>query len=138
MTRERASSTPQRSTRQRRAVQDLLDTIDEFSSAQEIHARLRKAGSNVGLTTVYRALQAMATAGQVDVLRPDDGEARYRRCTPEHHHHLVCRLCGRTLEVDSPALEQWADDMGAHHGFTEISHTLEIFGVCGECGESGD
>jgi Fur family ferric uptake transcriptional regulator len=126
-------TTPQRSTRQRRAVQDLMNTLDEFSSAQEIHARLRDSGSIVGLTTVYRTLQTMASAGEVDVLRPEDGEARYRRCTPEHHHHLVCRRCGRTLEVDSPAVEHWADDMGHRHGFSDISHTLEIFGVCPDC-----
>jgi Fur family ferric uptake transcriptional regulator len=111
----------------------LLDTLDEFSSAQEIHAQLRTDGSGVGLTTVYRTLQTLADAGQVDVIRAGDGEARYRRCTPEHHHHLVCRTCGRTLEVDSPAVEKWADQVAATHGFTEVSHTLEIFGVCAEC-----
>ena len=124
---------PQRSTRQRRAVQELLDHLDEFSSAQEIHARLRDKGSTIGLTTVYRTLQSLALAGQVDVLRPDDGEARYRRCTTEHHHHLVCRECGRTLEVDSPAVEQWADEVAGQHGFTDITHTLEIYGTCGDC-----
>lgn len=124
---------PQRSTRQRRAVQELLDDLDEFSSAQEIHARLRDKGSTIGLTTVYRTLQSLALAGQVDVLRPDDGEARYRRCTTEHHHHLVCRECGRTLEVDSPAVEQWADEVAGQHGFTDITHTLEIYGTCGDC-----
>lgn len=124
---------PQRSTRQRRAVQELLDDLDEFSSAQEIHARLRDEGSTIGLTTVYRTLQSLALAGQVDVLRPDDGEARYRRCTTEHHHHLVCRECGRTLEVDSPAVEQWADEVAGQHGFTDITHTLEIYGTCGDC-----
>lgn len=124
---------PQRSTRQRRAVQELLDHLDEFSSAQEIHARLRDEGSTIGLTTVYRTLQSLALAGQVDVLRPDDGEARYRRCTTEHHHHLVCRECGRTLEVDSPAVEQWADEVAGQHGFTDITHTLEIYGTCGDC-----
>lgn len=123
----------QRSTRQRRAVQELMDSLDEFSSAQEIHARLRDTGSNVGLTTVYRTLQSMAQAGQVDVLRPEDGEARYRSCTSEHHHHLVCRSCARTLEVDSPLVERWAEQVAADRGFTDISHTVEIYGLCADC-----
>ena len=123
----------QRTTRQRTAVMGMLDTLDEFTSAQDIHARLRESGSSVGLTTVYRTLQGLADAGQVDVIRAADGEARYRRCTPEHHHHLVCRSCGRTLEVDSPAVEKWADEVGASHGFGEISHTLEIYGECPTC-----
>ena len=81
-----------RSTRQRTAVADVLGRVDGFRSAQELHDLLRHDGASVGLTTVYRHLQALADAGQVDVLRTDDGEAVYRRCpTDEHHHHLVCR-----------------------------------------------
>jgi Fur family ferric uptake transcriptional regulator len=82
---------------------------------------------------VYRTLQSMAETGQVDVLRPDDGEARYRRCTTDHHHHLVCRDCGRTVEVDSPAVDRWAEGLAEQHGFTNITHTLEIYGRCTEC-----
>jgi Fur family ferric uptake transcriptional regulator len=130
-----AEQVGQRNTRQRAAVMGMLETLDEFSSAQDIHARLRESGSSVGLTTVYRTLQGLADAGQLDVIRASDGEARYRRCTPEHHHHLVCRSCGRTLEVDSPAVEKWADEVGAAHGFRDISHTLEIYGICSPCQE---
>ena len=76
---------------------------DDFTSAQDLHARLRTEGHKVGLATVYRALQTLADQGQVDVLRTDDGEAVYRRCsTGAHHHHLVCRSCGRTVEVEGP------------------------------------
>jgi Fur family ferric uptake transcriptional regulator len=133
MTDSQGTAHTPRSTRQRRAVSDLLASLEEFSSAQEIHARLRDCGSGVGLTTVYRTLQSMAETGQVDVLRPDDGEARYRRCTTDHHHHLVCRDCGRTVEVDSPAVERWAEGLAEQHGFTNITHTLEIYGRCTEC-----
>ena len=122
-----------RNTRQRVAVLDLLDTLDEFSSAQDIHSRLRASGSSVGLTTVYRALQSLTSSGDVDVLRGADGEARYRRCNPEHHHHLVCRSCGRTIEVDNPDVERWAELVGGRHGFSDITHTLEIYGTCRRC-----
>jgi Fur family ferric uptake transcriptional regulator len=87
----------------------------------------------VGLTTVYRSLQMLADAQEVDVLRLADGETAYRRCSRGHHHHLVCRQCGRTVEVDGPAVERWADRIAADHGFVEIEHTLEIFGTCGDC-----
>lgn len=122
-----------RPTRQRAAVAAALDRSDEFRSAQELHSMLRESGQAIGLTTVYRTLQAMAEAGQVDVLRADDGEAVYRRCSSGHHHHLVCRSCGRTVEVDGPAVERWADRVAHEHGFTDISHTLEIFGTCPGC-----
>jgi Fur family transcriptional regulator, ferric uptake regulator len=123
-----------RPTRQRRAVSAALDAVDDFRSAQDIHDLLKQRGENVGLTTVYRTLQALSDSGEVDVLRNDDGEALYRRCSDGHHHHLVCRSCGRTVEVAGPTVERWADKVAAEHGYTDVSHTLEIFGTCGSCG----
>jgi Fur family ferric uptake transcriptional regulator len=122
-----------RPTRQRKAVAAALRSFDDFRSAQEIHEMLRRSGENVGLATVYRTLQALAECGEVDTLRTEDGEAVYRRCSTTHHHHLVCRSCGRTVEVEGPAVEAWADSVAARHGFTDVSHTLEIFGTCPDC-----
>jgi Fur family ferric uptake transcriptional regulator len=122
-----------RPTRQRAAVAAALAEVAEFSSAQELHARLREAGDPVGLATVYRNLQAMAADGEIDMLRTDDGEAVYRACSTGHHHHLVCRTCGRTVEVEGPAVESWAQRMSAEHGFTDVEHTVEIVGTCADC-----
>ena len=123
-----------RSTRQRTAVADVLDSVDGFRSAQELHDLLRRGGASVGLTTVYRHLQALADAGQVDVLRNEDGEAAYRRCpTAAHHHHLVCRDCGRSVDVEGPEVEAWASAVAEDHGFTDVSHTVEVFGTCRDC-----
>ncbi len=123
-----------RSTRQRRAVGAILDDLDGFASAQEIHEILQRRGERVGLSTVYRNLQFLVDAAEVDSLRGDDGEVRYRRCSAGHHHHLVCRSCGRTVEVEGPAVERWADRVAEEHGFSDIAHTLEIFGTCEKCG----
>lgn len=122
-----------RPTRQRAAVAAVLADSDVFRSAQEIHAALRDSGDNVGLTTVYRTLQALADAGEVDVLRTPDGESAYRQCSTGHHHHLVCRTCGRTVEIAGPAVERWAENTAREHGFAEVEHTLEIFGTCTDC-----
>ena len=124
-----------RPTRQRKAVTEALDTVDDFRSAQEIHELVSERGDEVGLATVYRTLQLLAEHGQVDVLRSGDGEASYRRCSSTHHHHLVCRSCGATVEVEGPAVERWADAIAEDHGYAEVSHTLEIFGICGSCQE---
>jgi Fur family ferric uptake transcriptional regulator len=123
----------QRHTRQRGAVAALLSEQDGFHSAQTLHAMLRDRGERIGLTTVYRTLQALADAGELDVMRPPSGEHLYRRCGDGHHHHLVCRSCGATVEVDGPAVERWTDRIAAEHGFTDVSHTLEIFGTCRAC-----
>ena len=124
----------QRPTRQRTAVAAALTGVTGFVSAQDLHEKLRAGGESVGLTTVYRHLQALADAGEVDVLRTHDGEAAYRQCAVEdHHHHLVCRTCGRAEEVTGPAVEAWAEAVGAEHGFVDITHTVEIFGTCAAC-----
>ena len=126
-----------RPTRQRRAVVTCLERFDDFRSAQEIHLLLRDSGERVGLATVYRTLSALAQDERVDVLRTQEGEARYRLCsTSSHHHHLVCRGCGYTVEVDDPAVERWAQTTGEVHGFSGITHTLEIFGTCSACAGS--
>ena len=109
----RSAEGTRRPTRQRAAVAAVLADVEEFRSAQELHALLKAAGETVGLATVYRTLQAMAADGDVD--------------------HLVCRHCGRTVEVEGPTVEAWADRVSAEHGFTEVHHTLEIFGTCADC-----
>jgi Fur family ferric uptake transcriptional regulator len=126
-----------RSTRQRQAVLAALDEATSFCTAQELHDVLRHRGEKVGLATVYRSLQMMADAEEVDVIRSDAGEAAYRRCSSKHHHHLVCRLCGRAVEVSGPAVEAWADRVAGQHGFSEVSHTVELSGVCQACSAAG-
>lgn len=123
-----------RMTRQKLAVSRLLDRTDEFTSAQDLHARLRQAGERIGLTTVYSQLRALAEAGEIDSVRSENGEALYRRCsTGSHHHHLVCRKCGRAVEIDAPEIEQWARRLAGEHGFNESEHLVEISGICQAC-----
>lgn len=122
-----------RTTRQRQAITSLLGDRTEFRSAQEIHTELRDLGHAIGLATVYRNLAAMVELGQVDTLLREDGEALYRRCSGRHHHHLVCRSCGTTVEITGPGVERWAAAQATEHGYTEVSHTLELFGLCPNC-----
>jgi Fur family ferric uptake transcriptional regulator len=110
-----------------------LDEASTFNTAQELHDALKAQGTKVGLATVYRSLQLMADAGEVDVIRNDTGEATYRRCSSQHHHHLICRSCGRAVEVSGPAVEEWADRVAAENGFRDVSHSLELFGTCNSC-----
>jgi Fur family ferric uptake transcriptional regulator len=125
---------PLRLTRQRRAVAEVLEDVEDFRSAREIHALMAERGHAIGLATVYRTLQLLADHGEVDVIRASEGgEASYRRCSTSHHHHLVCRSCGATVEVEGPAVERWTRGIAEEHGYAEVSHTLEIFGICARC-----
>jgi Fur family ferric uptake transcriptional regulator len=123
-----------KATRQRAAISSALQDVGGFRTAQELHDYLLHGGGKVGLTTVYRTLQAMADSGDVDVLRNAEGEAIYRRCsTDNHHHHIVCRSCGHSVEIASSAVEEWAQDSAARHGFTSVTHTAEVYGLCRGC-----
>jgi Fur family ferric uptake transcriptional regulator len=124
----------QRVTKQRLAVSAALDELADFVSTQELYRILQNQGVSVSLATAYRILQSLADEGLVDVLRNGDGEAVYRRCAVTgHHHHLLCRNCGKAVEVEAPAVETWAARTANEHGFTEVAHTVEIFGLCPDC-----
>ena len=123
-----------RATRQRGEIFELLQETQTFQTAQELHAELHARGSSVGLTTVYRNLQALAEQGAIDVVVGDGGQSMFRRCkTDTHHHHLVCTECRSSVEVDSVALERWAQRTAAENGFTSVSHVAELFGLCRSC-----
>lgn len=100
---------------------------------------MRSEGETVGLATVYRNLQTLASSGRLDVLVSAEGESLYRQCEQEgHHHHLVCRVCGRTVEFLAPKLEAAMTAIAREHGFTDLDHTLEVFGLCPEHSESNE
>jgi Fur family transcriptional regulator, ferric uptake regulator len=123
-----------RGTRQAEALSAVLDGLPGFCSAQQIHAELRSKGEHVGLTTVYRHLQVLNEDGRVDAIRDSTGETLYRKCrTDTHHHHLTCRNCGRSVEVEGRAVERWAEQVAAEAGFTDVGHTVEMFGFCPDC-----
>ena len=122
-----------RNTWQREAVREALGTSEGFVSAQNLHSNLRESGSPIGLATVYRALTDLATEGEADSLQ-QDGESLYRACTPgSHHHHLICRNCGLTVEIEADAVETWAQQVASEHGFTQPNHIVDVFGLCAAC-----
>jgi Fur family ferric uptake transcriptional regulator len=129
-----------RVTRQGAAIDaTLIDLADAFHTAQSIHGELRRRSQPVGLATVYRHLRKLAAVEALDVVIQPDGEAAYRLCgttsgteatAKPHHHHLVCRICGSTVEVDGPEVEVWARRVARKAGFSNLTHTVEIFGEC--------
>jgi Fur family ferric uptake transcriptional regulator len=131
---EKTSATPaKRNTPQKAAVKHALGEATGFVSAQQLHQTLKKHGSTIGLATVYRTLADLAQSGEADSLQSKDAEVLYRACTTSHHHHLICRDCGLTLEIEAQKLEKWADEVANDHGFASPSHNIDIFGICAAC-----
>ena len=123
-----------RNTWQREAVRAALADESGFVSAQQLHDRLRHSGSAIGLATVYRALASLVESEEADTLQSPEGENIYRFCQSSgHHHHLICRVCGHTEELEANEVETWAHQVAAQHGFTDTTHAVDVFGICANC-----
>src|SRR5918998_6818206 len=109
----------------RRAVLEALESRSCLATAQDIHDALRADGRQVGLASVYRALDTLATlrlVHRVDV----GGTARYERADPtgEHHHHAICDGCGRLSPFEDAELERLVDEVGSRLGYDVAAHDI--------------
>ena len=117
-------------TRARLTVLDQLGIRQPLVSALGLHRRLER-GRPVGLATVYRTLGALTDAGLLHTFLVR-GELMYRRCSPGHHHHIVCIRCGTVWEEHPDAVEHWITDVAARHARL-IDHRADIFVICQHC-----
>jgi len=123
-----------RNTAQRREVIGVLGRVQGFVSAQDLHELIIKDGGQISLATVYTQLRKLVESKDVDIVMTDRGESLYRRCVVDvHHHHLACRNCGATVEVDAPQLEKWANEIATKNGFKDLRHVIELNGICQKC-----
>ncbi len=117
----------------RRTVVEYLDAQDCCLSAQELHGRLRGAGSRIGIASVYRVLDLLAAQSLVTRIDLGDGIARFEPARPDgHHHHLVCADCGKVGAFSDPALERALDDVASRLGYAE-AHEVVLRGACEDC-----
>jgi Fur family transcriptional regulator, ferric uptake regulator len=131
---ERLRATGRRSGAARAAVVDLLAAESCCLSAQELHSRLGQEGSNVGVASVYRALDQLAALGLVQRVDVGDGIARYERAQPEdHHHHVVCHDCGKVEPFADESLEQAITLATDRLGYEVSGHELVLRGACADC-----
>jgi len=122
-----------RQTWQKDAVLHALGKAQGFVSAQQLHRQLTQHGSVIGLATVYRSLNTLVTDGLADSLVSKEGESLFRDCSHDHHHHLICNGCGITVEIEAKQAEAWANKVAKDNGFSDVSHTIDIFGLCKKC-----
>jgi Fur family transcriptional regulator, ferric uptake regulator len=119
-----------RYTRQSAAVVAVMSGMPAFCDARDIHEAVRQAGGRIGLATVYRHLRVLAEQGSVDTIHGTGGRTLYRLRRDGFTHHLTCRICGRTVEVDGREVWEWARRVALLAGFTLTEHTVELTGVC--------
>jgi Fur family ferric uptake transcriptional regulator len=122
-----------RTTPRAKVISAALRRTQPFT-AQELVSELARKG--VGRATVFRTLDLLVTR---DVLSRIHGIehgtrcVRYTACAPSHHHHLVCRGCGRVEEIRASGLEDRIATLARTHGYTALGHGLEINGLCEAC-----
>jgi Fur family ferric uptake transcriptional regulator len=119
-----------RCTRQAAAVIAVISGMPAFGDARDIREAVRLADGRVGLATVYPHLRVLAEHGRVDAVRGAGGQTLYRLRRDDCTHHLICRACGRTVEVDGHGVWEWAGQVALLAGFTLTGHAVELTGVC--------
>src|SRR5438045_8967622 len=119
----------------RSAVVELLGKQNCCLSAQEIFDGLRKARRPVGIASVYRALDALVDLRLVKRVDAGDGIARYEPApaSGEHHHHVVCRDCGKVEAFADPQLERVIDRVSGRLGYSVDEHEVVLTGACADC-----
>ena len=114
-----------------------LEREQPFTAA-ELVDDLAERGA--GRATVFRTLDLLVRTGVLARIHGVERGARcfrYTPCAPQHHHHLICRACGRVDELPEPSLERRLRQLAAERGFRAVAHTVEIEGVCGDCADRG-
>jgi Fur family transcriptional regulator, ferric uptake regulator len=119
----------------RESVVELLGQQNCCVSAQDIHDRLRKARRPVGIASVYRALETLAELRLVKRVDAGDGIARYEPAASDgdHHHHLVCRDCGKVEAFSDSRLERAIDRVADGLGYAVEEHEVVLVGACADC-----
>jgi Fur family ferric uptake transcriptional regulator len=119
----------------RRAVVELIGRQSCCLSAQEIFDRLRSARRPVGIASVYRTLDTLAALRLVKRVEAGDGVARFEAADPEgdHHHHLVCRDCGKVEAFTDPRLERAIGRVAGGLGYEVEEHEVLLTGACADC-----
>jgi Fur family ferric uptake transcriptional regulator len=119
-------------TRSQERILNLLQTIKQGISAQDIYVELRNRNQSMGLATVYRSLEALKLEGLVQVRTLANGEALYS-LAQQDKHHLTCLQCGASIPIHQCPVHDLEDQLQTTHKFKIFYHTLEFFGLCGKC-----
>jgi len=127
-----------RVTPQRRIILETIAHTGGHLSVQEVYLATRERLPGLNIATIYRTVDSLRKAGMIDVFSSENGPDRFSlRDAQNPHGHLVCRKCGRILEVDLDLLEQLADTVNLETQFVVDTHHLTLFGICRACWEMG-
>jgi len=124
-------------TTQRRAVLEIIQKQEgTHLTTEELYEYVKKQCPEIGLATVYRTVQLLEKMNLIRKLNLDDGCSRYEintNDTDHYHHHLICKNCGKVIEVEEDLLESLEEKIMKNFGFKITNHKLQFYGICKEC-----
>ena len=126
-----------RLTQPRQSVAGLISARTGHFTSSDLLADARRGRLRLGRATLFRNLELFAELGALERLDLPSGEHAYVACEPErHHHHVVCRRCGRSAEVQDSGLQTVVTEIARRSGYAIDTHRLELFGLCPDCAAS--
>ena len=128
-----STSKPEITKRQQHLLNELKNCTDELSG-QELHRQLHKGEKTMGLTTVYRNLQALVKQGLIRSRHLPNGEVLYAPVERDIHH-LTCVSCGATTRLKGCPVQAMDLSKKTSKNFELLFHTLEYFGLCQNCSQ---
>ncbi len=120
-------------TPQRMLVIEALHSADGHISAEEIYEQLHARYPYSNISTVYRTLELLRELKLVTETDFGEERVRYHVAEKGHHHHLVCRRCGKIVDLDESVLFPLKDTLLLGYGFEADLRHLAIPGECGDC-----
>lgn len=106
------------------------------ADAESIIAQVRAELGTVSPQTVYGVLQAFVEVGLVRRIEPAGSPGRYELRVGDNHHHIVCRSCGVTVDVDCVVGERPCLTPSETHGYLLDEAEVTFWGLCPTCQES--
>jgi len=125
-------------TRARRFILEEILAVEGHFSADDLIAHFRRKRRLVAPATLYRTLARLVDAGLVHRIPMARGQARYEPMFGRpRHHHMVCLVCGKIAEFESPEIERIQESVCRRKKFTLLEHTHELRGRCADCSRKG-
>ncbi len=119
---------------QRKEIMDIFLGIDKHLTADELYRSVKKKNPSLGFATVYRTLKLLCQCGLCRELKFEDGTTRYEHLYGhQHHDHLICTQCGKSVEIVEPEIEQLQGKLIKRYGFYPQRHRMELYGICKKC-----
>jgi Fur family ferric uptake transcriptional regulator len=127
-----------RMTPQRSLIVDVFLRTERHMSSEDLYTLVKRKDRSIGQATVYRTLKLLSESGIAREVDFGEGMTRYEHeYGHEHHDHLICERCRRSIEVVDPRIEELQEKLARDHGFVMTRHKLDMFGICSKCMAKG-